>query len=165
MFTLSCFTNELAIFVLLEEDWSMTKGKTDQIDKVVGTEQDNEQLVLFKRCWHISRSFGFSTFTKVQNISVVRGSTYHPNIQYTVTYCLKSFAPIVLSIRSSQDVRTSAYCKMIFCFGFRSCRPRQEPVPHLCCYTSTLTLKQISAMRGIWRFIRIWNSIFSVIQK
>ena len=61
----------------------MTIGKTDKIDEVVETEQSNEQLVLFKRCWHIYRSFVcFFTFTKVQNsFSRVRGSTYHPNIQ------------------------------------------------------------------------------------
>ena len=131
------------------DQWPMTMGKTDQIDEVLETEQGDEQLGFLRDA---GTSLGLYLPKSAKHFC---GTWVNLSPKYTVTFWLKLFAPKVLTTRSSEDVSTSAYCKMIFCFGFRSCRPRQEPVPHLCCYTSTLTLKQISAMRGICQVIRI----------
>ena len=64
------FTNKLAISVLVEDWWTTTIGKTDKIDEIVETEQGNEQLVLFKRCWHIYRSFIFLHSQKCKTVSL-----------------------------------------------------------------------------------------------
>ena len=62
----------------------MTMGKTDQIDEVLETEQGNEQLGLFKRCWHISQSFGFFTYNK--SAKHFCGTWVNLSPKYTVTF-------------------------------------------------------------------------------